>query len=197
MGGATGGQELVTTVESVAHNVEIPAGQFLPTHVNRNPSLFEEGIEWARAGGLVDVTTSTVPAFLAEGEVKCATGLRRMIEAGAWEVKERPAATGQFTVGERVFHQKFGYGRVLSVEEERAGPPSDQERTWLQDAMETARSPTSIISNARAVFLDIQTSLDVILVVAAGGGTDCTSVGRETATPAGHYTPATPSCKVL
>jgi DNA helicase-2/ATP-dependent DNA helicase PcrA len=44
---------------------------------------------------------------------------RRMIEAGAWEVKERPAAAAAFAVGERVFHQKFGYGRILTVEEDR------------------------------------------------------------------------------
>ncbi len=44
---------------------------------------------------------------------------RRMIEAAAWEVKERPAAAAAFTVGQRVFHQKFGYGRVTGVEEDR------------------------------------------------------------------------------
>jgi DNA helicase-2/ATP-dependent DNA helicase PcrA len=44
---------------------------------------------------------------------------RRMIEAGAWEVKERPAAATSFAVGQRVFHQKFGYGRVTGVEEDR------------------------------------------------------------------------------
>ena len=44
---------------------------------------------------------------------------RRMIEAGAWEVKERPAATGKFSLGERVFHQKFGYGRITGIEENR------------------------------------------------------------------------------
>ncbi len=44
---------------------------------------------------------------------------RRMIEAGAWEVKPRPAATSTFSVGERVFHQKFGYGRVTAIEDNR------------------------------------------------------------------------------
>jgi DNA helicase-2/ATP-dependent DNA helicase PcrA len=44
---------------------------------------------------------------------------RRMIEAGAWEVKPRAAASSAFTVGERVFHQKFGYGRVLAIDENR------------------------------------------------------------------------------
>ncbi len=44
---------------------------------------------------------------------------RRTIEAGAWEVKERPAATGNFAIGERIFHQKFGYGRITGIEENR------------------------------------------------------------------------------
>jgi beta-aspartyl-dipeptidase (metallo-type) len=66
----------------IIEDTEIPATQFLPTHIGRNPSLFEEGIAYAKAGGLVDFTTSTVPAFLAEGEVKCSAGLRRMLDAG-------------------------------------------------------------------------------------------------------------------
>ena len=61
---------------------EIPITQFLPTHINRNPTLFDDGIAYAKAGGFVDFTTSTVPAFLDEGEVKCSAGLRAMLEAG-------------------------------------------------------------------------------------------------------------------
>jgi beta-aspartyl-dipeptidase (metallo-type) len=61
---------------------ELPATQFLPTHINRNPRLFEEGIAYAKAGGFVDFTTSTVKAFLDDGEVPCGEALRRMLEAG-------------------------------------------------------------------------------------------------------------------
>ncbi|WP_240791246.1 UvrD-helicase domain-containing protein [Roseomonas sp. AR75] len=43
----------------------------------------------------------------------------RVIEAGAWEVKERPALAASFARGERVFHDKFGYGTVLQVEDDR------------------------------------------------------------------------------
>ncbi len=43
----------------------------------------------------------------------------RVIEAGAWEVAERPARPDPFAVGERVFHQKFGYGTVRSVEDDK------------------------------------------------------------------------------
>ncbi|GGG16619.1 DNA helicase [Caldovatus sediminis] len=43
----------------------------------------------------------------------------RIYETGSWEVAERPARAERIAVGERVFHQKFGYGRVLAVEDDR------------------------------------------------------------------------------
>ena len=43
----------------------------------------------------------------------------RVIESAAWEVKERPAQGDALTVGQRVFHQKFGYGRVTGVEDDK------------------------------------------------------------------------------
>jgi beta-aspartyl-dipeptidase (metallo-type) len=79
MGDGRRGLELLRRIVA---ETELPATQFLPTHINRNPTLFEEGIAWGRAGGCVDFTTSTVPAFLADGEVKSSEGLRRMIDAG-------------------------------------------------------------------------------------------------------------------
>lgn len=61
---------------------DLPPRLFWPTHINRNPRLFEQGLAYARKGGVVDFTTSTVPAFLEAGEVACAVGLKRMLEAG-------------------------------------------------------------------------------------------------------------------
>jgi DNA helicase-2/ATP-dependent DNA helicase PcrA len=43
----------------------------------------------------------------------------RVIEAGAWEVKERPSSGARYAKGDRVFHQKFGYGEVTGVEDDR------------------------------------------------------------------------------
>ncbi len=76
------GRRGLALLRRIVDETEIPRTQFVPTHINRNPSLFEEGIDWAKAGGFVDFTTSTVPAFLAEGEIKSSTGLRRMLDAG-------------------------------------------------------------------------------------------------------------------
>jgi DNA helicase-2/ATP-dependent DNA helicase PcrA len=43
----------------------------------------------------------------------------RVIEAGAWEVAERPPRAGSFAAGDRVFHEKFGDGTVTAVEDDR------------------------------------------------------------------------------
>ena len=43
----------------------------------------------------------------------------RVIESGAWEVRERPARADAMAVGQRVFHQKFGYGTVLAVDDDK------------------------------------------------------------------------------
>ncbi|WP_343895206.1 ATP-dependent helicase [Craurococcus roseus] len=44
---------------------------------------------------------------------------RRVIDQGAWEVQERPAPSDAPSVGERVFHQKFGYGEVLAADDNK------------------------------------------------------------------------------
>jgi beta-aspartyl-dipeptidase (metallo-type) len=76
------GRRGLSLLRRILDETEIPATQLLPTHINRNPALFDEGIAYAKAGGLVDFTTSSVPAFFDEGEVKCSRGLRAMLEAG-------------------------------------------------------------------------------------------------------------------
>ena len=43
----------------------------------------------------------------------------RVIETGAWEMKERPAQTAGFRRGDRVFHDKFGYGTITAVDDDR------------------------------------------------------------------------------
>ncbi|MRX70898.1 beta-aspartyl-peptidase [Bacillus lacus] len=72
----------LSLLEKVAETTDIPLTSFYPTHINRNPYLFEAGISFAKKGGFVDMTTSTIPKFLEEGEIKCSTGLKRMLESG-------------------------------------------------------------------------------------------------------------------
>ncbi len=74
-----------------------------------------------------DLRPKAPPASVFGGGPLMGTRQPRVIEAGAWEVQSRPVP--DFAVGSRVFHQKFGYGRVTAVEDgrldiefEKAGP---------------------------------------------------------------------------
>ena len=40
---------------------EIPVTQVIPTHISRNPGLFEDGLAWVAAGGSVDITVGADP----------------------------------------------------------------------------------------------------------------------------------------
>ena len=74
------GERKLSLLNQIADETDLPIRQFHPTHINRNEELFKEGIQFAKRGGYVDFTTSTIPHFLEEGEVKCSKGLRIMLE---------------------------------------------------------------------------------------------------------------------
>lgn len=76
------GREGLSPLRKLVELSEIPLSQLQPTHVNRNGSLFEEGMAYAREGGYVDFTTSTTPRFIADGEVPAAEALSRCFENG-------------------------------------------------------------------------------------------------------------------
>lgn len=61
---------------------DLPTSQVVPTHINRSEKVFQSGIQFAKIGGFVDLTTSSDPEFLEEGEVKASIGLMRMIGEG-------------------------------------------------------------------------------------------------------------------
>ena len=65
-----------------AAETEIPPSQFIPTHMNRNPELFKEACRYGAMGGYVDLTTSTTPQFIEEGEVECGRALTELLAVG-------------------------------------------------------------------------------------------------------------------
>ncbi|MBY0212046.1 MULTISPECIES: beta-aspartyl-peptidase [Priestia] len=74
------GERKLSLLNQIVDKTDLPIRQFHPTHINRNEELFKEGTQFAKRGGYVDFTTSTIPHFLEEGEVKCSKGLRIMLE---------------------------------------------------------------------------------------------------------------------
>ena len=71
-------------IQRVIDETEIPATQFLPTHVNRNEMLFQKAIEYAKWGGAVDFTGNEDIDYWETicDEVRVCKGIRRMLDAG-------------------------------------------------------------------------------------------------------------------
>ncbi|WP_028399720.1 beta-aspartyl-peptidase [Ectobacillus panaciterrae] len=76
------GDGKLSLLHEIADKTNIPIRHLHPTHINRNEELFRAGVDYAKRGGYVDFTTSTIPQFLEEGEVKCSKALRIMLEEG-------------------------------------------------------------------------------------------------------------------
>lgn len=55
------GPRRLELVFRLIRNTEIPPTQVIPTHVNRNPELLEEALEFALEGGHIDLTTGPEP----------------------------------------------------------------------------------------------------------------------------------------
>lgn len=72
--------EMLDLIYKVVEGSAIPITQFLPTHMNRSEELFVSSFDYVKRGGYIDLTTSTTPQCLAEGEVKCSLGIKRILE---------------------------------------------------------------------------------------------------------------------
>lgn len=61
---------------------EIPKTQFIPTHINRNQQLLNEGIKWAKQGGIMDITSGVSPESGSEQAVKPSQAAKRALNDG-------------------------------------------------------------------------------------------------------------------
>lgn len=76
------GARMMDYLFNLIKTTELPPRQLLPTHINRSRKLFNVGIEYAKGGGFVDLTTSSDPDFLEEEELRAGEGLKLMINQG-------------------------------------------------------------------------------------------------------------------
>ena len=76
------GKRQIELLERVVNETEIPITQFVPTHVNRNPELFEKCVQYAKRGGYIDFTGSEDPDYneKLDGEISFSKGLKRLME---------------------------------------------------------------------------------------------------------------------
>lgn len=76
------GKRQIEFLERVVAETEIPITQFVPTHVNRNPELFEKCVQFAKKGGYIDFTGSEDVDYIDEldDEISFGKGMKRLIK---------------------------------------------------------------------------------------------------------------------
>jgi beta-aspartyl-dipeptidase (metallo-type) len=89
------GRRMLNPIIEITETTEIPKTQFIPTHMGRNPYLFEEAIKYAKDGGYIDFTTSSDPNFWDDGEVRASKALKICLDSGVSEDKITFTSDGQ------------------------------------------------------------------------------------------------------
>jgi beta-aspartyl-dipeptidase (metallo-type) len=52
------GKEGLDPIRRIVEETDIPMKHFVPTHINRNPQLLAEGLDYARSGGFIDLSAT-------------------------------------------------------------------------------------------------------------------------------------------
>jgi len=102
----------------ILQETELPAGQLLPTHINRNPDLLAEGGAYARSGGLVDLTTSAPPAASGTRQIPASRAFRALLEGGVPAEQVTMTSDGQGSLpeyDEGGAYTGMGVGRMRSL----------------------------------------------------------------------------------
>lgn len=79
LGDGRGGLKLLF---HIVDESEIPLTQFVPTHVNRNPWLFEDALQWGKRGGFLDITSSIVPTRAVPAAIKPSQAVAQALAKG-------------------------------------------------------------------------------------------------------------------
>lgn len=104
------GQGALAPLRALRDKTDIPLRQLYPTHCNRNPWLFAEAIEWGKAGGWVDLTTSSFPDLVEDGERLAADALVELLAANV------PADRISFSSDANASLPRFdGEGRLIEM----------------------------------------------------------------------------------
>lgn len=161
------GESRLKPLEELLERTNIPMMHFHPTHINRTEELFQDGIQFAKRGGFVDFTTSTIPKFLEEGEVKCSKGLKIMLEQGVpiWNITF--SSDGQASLP--IFNDDGEFkglqvGKVSSLFEEVRDAVLI-EGVALEDALKVITSnPAQVLKLKNKGFLHEKKDADLVLL---------------------------------
>ena len=111
------GPRRIDLISRVIHETEIPASQFLPTHVNRNEGLFDACLAFAEEGGAIDFTGNEDIDYWETvcDEVRVCTGIRRRLDRGIPDDRFTISSDGQGSLpmfNSRGEYQGIGIGKA-------------------------------------------------------------------------------------
>jgi len=112
------GARKLSFLEEIIEATEIPITQFIPTHVGRNSELFQAAIAYAKAGGLVDLTTSVHKTGPDGNEARSGAFLKTMLNQGVPIDQVTFSSDGQGSLPEFDDQGKFirlGVGKISSL----------------------------------------------------------------------------------
>lgn len=131
------GDSMFGVLFEVVEKTDIPIAQFYPTHINRNMTLLNAGIEYTKSGGYIDLTTSSNSIAFEQGEIKCSQGLKHYLNSGGNIRQISFSSDGHASLPE--FDEK---GQLISLE---------------------IGSENSLFSEVRDAVLDESISLDIAI----------------------------------
>lgn len=145
----------------------IPITQFLPTHMNRNEWIIKDAIEYGIRGGYIDLTTSTTPQFIEDGEVLCSKAVKMLLENGVNLNQITISSDGQGSLP--VFDEM---GRLKELKVGKSSSILEcirelyfNENLELEKAIQVATSnPAEILKLKSKGYIDIGYDADIVLL---------------------------------
>jgi beta-aspartyl-dipeptidase (metallo-type) len=77
-----GGRRGLDPILALLRDRDLPAGMFVPTHLNRNRRLLDQAVDLAAAGGGVDLTAGIDPPGEDHPQIPASRALRELLAAG-------------------------------------------------------------------------------------------------------------------
>ncbi|NLP49531.1 beta-aspartyl-peptidase [Bacillus sp. RO1] len=154
-------------LDEVIEKTDIPIRQFLPTHINRNRELFEAGISYAKKGGYVDFTTSSIAKFIEQGETKCSVGLKEMLDKGVPIGQITFSSDGQASLPEFDDDGEFiglQLGRVTSLYKEVREAIVEQGVEPADALKVITENPAKVLRLTSKGTLEVGKDADVVIV---------------------------------
>ncbi|GEL78014.1 beta-aspartyl-peptidase [Tenuibacillus multivorans] len=161
------GSDRLQLIEQVTEETNIPVEQFHPTHINRNEDLFQDGLKYAKKGGFIDFTTSTIPNRSTDQTLKSSQALKRMLVEGV--PLEQMTFTSDAQGSLPQFNDKgelvgLKVGKIKSLHEAFVESVKDEGIELSQALQVITKNPATILGLKQKGFLREGQDADLVLL---------------------------------